>query len=260
MTCPRLLRFTVLFAAGAIARAEPEAEVRAAATALARTSHAWETTARQRFTSESRDFRPNPNATIEVRGRTDPEGSTQITVLPSPDIPVEIVAVFRAGDVVGQTPVGWLRRTAMRQVPNQDRTIQAGGRPVRLSRLLAAALQVTARKTAAEDLLDLIEEVKAWREQGGLVLGALSDRAIERLWGDAQAKRAPEVHGTVIFRPTAAGLTEYHVVLAIGFPQSRTGKTAWTMLQWSTRFSGLGSTQVEPPAAALKALDEDGPP
>jgi hypothetical protein len=59
----------------------------------------------------------------------------------------------------------------------------------------------------------------------------------------------------VIFKLAGDGLSEYHVVLAIGFPNSRTKKTAWSMVQWSTRIRGIGSTNVEPPAAAVKALE-----
>lgn len=242
-----------------VLRADPAADVRAAATALARSSYTWETTVRQRFTSESRELRPNPNAPVEVRGRTDPDGYTEITLLPSRELALPVTAVFRGGDVVGQTPAGWLRRTAMREAPGQDRTVDAGGKAVRLSRVFAVALQVTARRTAVEELLDLIEEVKAWRSESGLVLGELPDRTIERLWEDPQAKRAPDVHGTVIFRLTDAGIADYHVVLAIGFPNSRNRKTAWTMRQWTTRFIGIGTTTVEPPAAALKALADDDP-
>lgn len=257
MIRPLLALPLALLTIGPILRAEPGADVRTAATTLARSSYTWETTGRQRFTSESRELRPNPNAPVEVRGRADPEGYTEITLLPSRELALPVTAVFRGGDVVGETPLGWLRRTAMRQTPGQDRTVEAGGKPVRLARIFAVALQVTARRTAAEELLDLIEEVKAWRSESGLVVGELPDRSIERLWDDPQAKRAPDVHGTVIFRLSEAGVTEYHVVLAIGFPNRQTQKTVWTMRQWSTRFTGLGTTRVDPPAAARKVLEED---
>lgn len=237
-------------------RAEPEADVRNAVTALARTSHAWETTVRQRFSSETREPRLNPNAPIEVRGRTDPETFTEITQQPTRDLPVPVTALFRGGEVVGLTPAGWQRRTEMRSTGSADRTVEFGGKQVRASRMVAAALQVTARRPPTEDLLDLIADLKSYRSLQGLVVAELPDRAIERLWGDAQAKRAPELHGSVIFKLTETGLTEYHLVLAIGFPNSRTKQTAWSMVQWSTRFSGLGTTTVEPPAAAVQALDD----
>ena len=89
----------------------------------------------------------------------------------------------------------------------------------------------------------------------GLVLAELRERVVEQLWGDARAKRAPEIQGNVIFKFAGDGLSEYYVVLAIGFPNSRTKKTAWSMVQWSTRINGIGSTTVEPPAAAVKALE-----
>jgi len=259
MAPTRLILVLALLVASHALRADPESDVRQAATALARSSYTWETTVRQRFTSESRDLRPNPNAAIEVRGRVDLQGYTEITLLPSRDLAAPLAAVFQAGDVVGQTPVGWLRRTAMRQLPGQDRLVDFGGRPVRLSRVVAAALQITARRTAAEELLDLLEELKGWNHTSGLVLAELPDRAVERLWGDPQAKRAPEIHGTVIFQFNDAGLAQYHVVLAIGFPNSRTQKVAWSMAQWSTRFSSIGATTVEPPDAAIKALEEPLP-
>lgn len=260
MALSRLTLVLALLVAPLALQADPESDVRQAVTALARSSYAWETTVRQRFTSESRDLRPNPNAAIEVRGRVDPQGYTEITLQPSRDLAAPLTAVFLAGDVVGQTPVGWLRRTAMRQVPGQDRMVDFGGRQVRLSRVVNAALQVTARRTAAEDLLDLLEDLKGWNRTSGLVIAELPDRAVERLWGDPQAKRAPEIHGTVIFQFNDAGLAQYHVVLAIGFPNSRTQKVAWSMAQWSTRFTGIGATAVKPPAAAIKALEDQSAP
>lgn len=241
-------------------RADPESDVRDAVTALSRTSYAWETTTRQRFSSETREPRLNPNAPLEVRGRTDPQSYTEIIQLPTRELPVPVTAVFRGGEVVGLTPSGWQRRTEMRPAADADRAIEFGGKQVRPSRVFTAARQVTARRTPSEDLLDLIVDLKSYRSLQGLVVAELPDRAVEKLWGDAQAKRAPEIHGSVIFKLTEAGLTEYHLVLAIGFPHSRTQKTAWSVVQWSTRFSGLGATTVEPPAAAVQALDDQSIP
>ena len=119
-------------------RADPEADVRNAVTALARTSHAWETTVRQRFSSETREPRLNPNAPIEVRGRTDPETFTEITQQPTRDLPVPVTALFRGGEVVGLTPAGWQRRTEMRSTGSADRTVEFGGKQVRASRMVAA--------------------------------------------------------------------------------------------------------------------------
>jgi hypothetical protein len=51
-------------------------------------------------------------------------------------------------------------------------------------------------------------------------------------------------------------LAEYHLVLGIGFPNSRTKKVAWSMQQWTTRISGIGTTRVEPPEGAVKALEQ----
>jgi len=254
-TAKLTLILCLLFAPLALG-ADPESDVRDAVTALSRSSYAWETTTRQRFSSETREPRLNPNAPIEVRGRTDPPTFTEITQLPTRELPVAVTAVFRGGEVVGLTPAGWQRRTEMRPTAGGDRTVEFGGKPVRVSRVVTAALQVTARRPPSEDLLDLIADLKSYRSVQGLVVAELPDRAVERLWGDAQAKRAPEIHGSVIFKLTEAGLTEYHLVLAIGFPNSRTKQTAWSVVQWSTRFSGLGATTVEPPAAAVEALDD----
>ena len=254
---PSTLTFVLgLLLAPLVLRADPEAQVRDAVTALARTSHAWETTVRQRFSSETREPRLNPNAPIEVRGRTDPETFTEITQPPTRELPVSVTAVFRGGEVVGLTPVGWQRRTEMRSTGSADHTVEFGGKQVRVSRVLAAALQVSARRPPSEDLLDLIADLKSYRSLQDLVVAELPDRAVERLWGDAQAKRAPEIHGSVIFKLTGAGLTEYHLVLAIGFPNTRTKQTAWSIVQWSTRLSGHGATTVEPPVAAVQALDD----
>lgn len=251
------LTFTLCLVLAPLAlRADPETDIRDAVTALSRTSYAWETTVRQRFSSETREPRLNPNAPLEVRGRTDPQSYTEITQLPTRELPVPVTAVFRGGEVVGLTPAGWQRRTEMRPAPGADRTVAFGGQQVRASRVVAAALQVTARRPPNEDLLDLIADLKSYRSAQGLVVAELPDRTIERLWGDARATRAPEVHGSVIFQLNAAGLSEYHIVLAIGFPNSRTKKTAWSIVQWSTRFSGLGATTVEPPSAAMQALDD----
>ena len=98
-------------------------------------------------------------------------------------------------------------------------------------------------------------DLKSYRSMEQLVIGELRDRAIEQLWGDAQAKRAPEIYGSVVFKITDAGLSEYHLVIAIGFPNSRTKKIAWSMKQWSTRIAGIGSTTVEAPPDAVKALE-----
>ena len=238
------------------ATAEPETEIRDAVSALARTSHAWETTTRQRFTSNSTEPRLNPQAPIEVRGRFDPEGYTEITFPASRELAAPVTAVFRMGDVVGSTPLGWMRRTQMRQVPNQERTVTFEGANVRLSKALATALRVTAARTLSEELFDLIAGVKSFRSLEGLVIGELRDSAIETLWGESRAKRAPEIHGTVIFRLSDSALSEVHVVLGIGFPNSRTKNVAWSMTQWTSRVSGVGSMTVEPPAAAIRALDE----
>jgi hypothetical protein len=245
----------VLVLSPLMSRADPETDVRNAVSDLARTSYAWENTVPQRFSGESTEPRLNPNAAIEARGRIDPGSYTEITLMPSRELAAPVTAVFRMGDVVALTPLGWLRRTEMRETPDQNRMLDFGGKQVRLSRVFNVALQVTSRRTPTEELFDLIADLKSYRSMEQLVIAELRDRTIEQLWADPQAKRAPEIHGTVIFKITDSGLSEYHLVIAIGFPNSRTKKVAWSMKQWSTRISGIGSTTVEPPIEAVKALE-----
>jgi hypothetical protein len=252
---PVLLTVLALLPLGS--RAEPESEVRNAVSALAGTSYAWETTVRQRFSSESNEPRLDPRAPVELRGRVDPNGYTEIALAPSRELAAPVAAVLREGDVVGHTPLGWLRRTKMRQVSDPNRVVDFEGKRVRLSEALNVALRVTAQRNLTEELVDLIDGLKSYRSMEGLVIAELRDAAIERMWGDARAKRAPEIHGTVIFKISDGALTEYHVVLGIGFPNSRTKKVAWSMMQWSTRITGIGTTTVEPPAAAIRALQTD---
>ncbi len=235
--------------------AEGEAELRDAVNALARTSYGWETTTRQRFKGDTTEPRLNPNTPIDVQGRFDPEGFTQFIKRPSRELPVPVTAFWRRGEVVALTPVGWLRRAEIRQMPGGDRDVMFEGQTVRLSRVFGVALKVSAMRALSEDLFDLIADLKSCRREQGLILGELREKTVEQLWGDAEAKRAPEIQGTVIFKIGEQGLTEYHVVIAIGFPNSRTKKVAWTTQQWSTRITGIGSTAVEPPDAVLKALE-----
>lgn len=237
--------------------AEGDEAARGAVTALARTSYTWETTARQRFAGETTTPRLEGNAPVEVRGKVDPNGCMEITLGPTRDLPVPVTALFRMGDVVAQTPIGWLRRGALRQTPNAERSVEFAGKQVRLSRVLSVAMKATAIRPLAEELFDLIADVKTWRTEQGLVIAELREATIEQLWGAPDARRAPEIHGTVIFKIGETGLAEYHVVLGIGFPSSRTKKIAWTMQQWTTRVSGVGATTVEPPEAALQALDAE---
>jgi hypothetical protein len=244
-------------ATAAFADADAEAELRAAVRALSQSSHSWETTTRQRFRAEAAEPRFSAKLPTAVEGKFEPDGYTEITLAASREVAVPVMAIFRKGDVVANTPLGWKHRGELRQTPGPDREVTFEGRPVRLSRFLAAALKVTAMRPLLEDLFDLVAEMKSCRKaEGGLLVAELPERMIETLWGAADAKRAPEIHGTVIFKVGAHGLSEYHVLLGIGFPNSRTKTVAWTMQQWTTRISGIGSTTVNPPPAAVKALAE----
>lgn len=237
--------------------ADPAKDVEAAVTKLTTTSFAWETTTRQRFTGDSVQPRLDASAPLEMEGKSEANGYSEVTIRPSSKgIPVPVTAFFRAGDVVGQTPLGWLHRTEMRNQPGPDRMIEFEGKQVRLSRALGVALRATAELSLTEQLFNLLADVKSYSESGGLILGELRDGVIEKLWNDPQARRAPEVQGTVIFKVGPEGLSEYHVLLAIGFPNSRTKRVSWTMQQWSTRIRGIGSTRVSVPAEAAKRLND----
>jgi hypothetical protein len=237
-------------------RAEGERELREAITSLAGATHAWETTSRQRFRGETTEPRVAANPPVAVRGKFDPEGYIEITQLASREVPAPIAAVFLKGDVVAHTPLGWLRRGELRQTPGPDREVLFEGGKVRLSRFLGSALKVTAMRPLLEEIFDLVADAKSFRQERGLVIAELRDQTIEKLWGDAQATRAPELHGTVIFKLGPEGLSEYHVVLGIGFPNSRTKTIAWSMQQWSNRITGVGTTRVSPPSGAVQALKQ----
>ncbi len=241
---------------GSIGRAEGEAELRAAVDALARTSHTWETTVRTRFKGTTTDPRIDPNAPIEVAGEFDPDGWVRLVLQPSREVAVPVTALARSGDVVALTPAGWMRRTALRPAPDANREVSFEGKTVRLARLHSAALKVSAMRPLSEELLDLVVDLKSVRTVQGLILGELREKTIEQWWGGAEARRAPEVHGTVIFKLGPDGLGEVHTVIGIGFPDSRTKTVAWTMQQWSTRIRGIGKTTVAVPEAALQALDK----
>ncbi len=236
--------------------ADPETDLREAVSALARTSYAWETTTRQRFSGEATGSRPNSNAALEIQGKFDANGYTEITLLPSKEFAAPVTAVLRMGDVVTLTPLGWLRRTEIRQTPGPDRTVEFEGKQVRLTRASSVALKVSAYRPLTEDLFDLIADLKSFRDADGWTVADLPERTIEQLWGGAQAKRAPEVKGTVSFKLSAEGLTEYQTTLSIGTPNSRTKKIAWSTQQWTTRISGIRSTSVHPPDAAVRALEK----
>ncbi len=240
---------------GSMARAEGEAELRAAVDALARTSHAWETTVRQRFKGATTEPRPDPNAAVETEGEFDPAGWTRFVLRPTRDLAVPVTAVARAGDVVALTPAGWVRRSALRPAAEANREVSFEGKTVRLARLHGAALKASAMRPLSEELLDLVADLKSVRVVQGLILGELREKAIEQAWGGAEARRAPEVHGTVIFRLGPDGLSEVHTVVGIGFPDTKTKAVAWTLQQWSTRIRGIGTTTVAVPEAAVAALD-----
>lgn len=236
-------------------RAEGRAEVMAAVRDLARTTYRWETTERQRVRSESAEPKLDRTAPVAAEGVMGPDGVWQLTLRGARSAGVPVTAVFRDGDVVAQTPSGWRRRSELRPAAGRDPEVTVGGRKVRQSRIHAAALLATAQRPPTEELFDLLAEIREWRSGAGLVIGQLGENAIERLWGDSEARRAPEVQGTVVFRMAEAGLTEVHVALALGQSDARTRGTAWTVQHWSTRFSELGTARVELTDEVRAALD-----
>jgi len=252
----RVLGLFILLFPNMTLAAECDRELLQAVSALARTSYSWETTTRQRFQGETTEPRLNANAPRAIEGRTEPNGFTQITLLPSRELAAPVTAIFWEGDVVAQTPLGWRRRMDLGQVPGGDREMTVEGKKVRLARVFSQALKATTLLPLTEELFDLVVELKSCRTESGLIVAELRDATIEKWWGDAQAKRAPEIHGTVIFKLSEEGMTEFHVVLGIGFPHSSTKKVAWTLQQWSTRITGIGSTTIDPPGDALKILDQ----
>ncbi len=256
----RLWRFVAWAVLGGLVapesiKADEAAELRALISGLARTSYAWETTVRRKFGGTSTAPRFDPSAAVETRGESDAAGLTSVTLPPTRDVPVAITALTRHGDAVVLTPTGWLRRDALREAGAADRDLLFEGKSVRRTRFIAAAGKAMAVRPAVEELIDLMVDFKAVRREQGLYLAELPEKAIEQAWGGPEAKRAPEVHGTVIFKVGDAGIAEYHVVLGIGFPDARTKGVAWTMQQWSTRFSAVGATTVAVPEGALQALE-----
>lgn len=251
-----VFRICLLLLPVTAALAEGESDLREAVTVLARTSYGWETTTRQRFKGEKTEPRLDANAPVEVEGKIDAQGVMQITLRPTRELAVPVTAISRQGEVVANTPLGWLRRSEIRQTPDANREVSFEGKQVRLSRVMSVALKVTGLRALSEDLFDLIADLKSCRREQGLILGELREKTIEQLWGAADARRAPEIQGTVIFKIGEQGLTEYHVALAIGFPNSRTKQIAWSMQQWRTRITGIGATTLEPSEAAMTALDK----
>jgi hypothetical protein len=236
---------------------DPHAVLRDAAANLGRSSYAWETTARTRASGESAEAAMNPNAPAVVQGKIDPSSYIEITLLPSRDtLPVPVTAVNKFGDAVGLTPLGWMRRTEMNNARG-DKMVDFAGKQVRLSRAFAVAQKAMGMETPSDEIIELMAEAKSYREESGLIMIELRDRMIEKLWNEPRAKNAPEVTGTVIFKLNEGVIAEYHVLLAIGFPNNKTKKTAWTAMQWSTRITGVGNTTVEPAAEAVKKLEEE---
>src|SRR4051812_36131248 len=149
-----LKRCALFLAVALTAFADPATDIQAALRGLGRTSYSWQVTARARMSNGA----PEPGSVsglsaetpLEVEGKVDPDGFTEITLLPSREtIAVPVTAVFKFGDAVGQTPLGWLRRTEIHEAEasEKDRMISFGDKSVRLSRAFAVALRVMSVRT-----------------------------------------------------------------------------------------------------------------
>jgi hypothetical protein len=251
-----------LMAGLAPALADPAADVRAALEALRRSSFSWETTARQRFTEPTegtnRGTAPATDPALEVKGRSGTDGTTEITLLASKSTVATPVTVFlKEGGAVASTPLGWLTRGEIREIlgTRRDETLPFEGNPVPLHRALTVAQRAMTTESALEQLLNLMVDVKAYREDDGDPVGELSERAVETLWGDARAKSAPDIAGRVTFRIRDGVLTEYRVRLEISFPPPRSRPATRTVTQWTTRITALGTTTVMPPAEVARKLE-----
>ncbi len=254
------LRIGVLSFTGVVgAWADPQTDVRNGLRTLGKSSYAWETTVRQRSSGDGAGLALNPAAAIEITGRTDPDGNTEVTLLPSRQtIDAPVTAVFKFGDAVGHTPLGWLRRTEIHEAEGaeRDRMIPFEGKSVRRSKAFATALRAMAVQTPLGEALDLIADVKTFREEAGLVIGDLRDEAIEKLWAEPRAKSAPELMGNIVFKFSDGVVSEYHFLIGIGFPASKKRTVNWSVMQWTTRIHDVGTAVVEPPAGAVEKLKD----
>jgi hypothetical protein len=243
------------------ARAEPEAEVRAALEALRKLPFAWETTAHKRTTEiagESRDTASNSDSATEVQGKSDLRGFLEITIPASKTVPAPVTVYIHAGNAVGSTPLGWLTRAEMREAvgTHRDELLPLDGKPVRLHRAIAVARKAMLVESPLEEVGGLLTDIKSWRDTEGDPVGKLNEKTIERLWSDNRALTAPEIDGTVTFTLRDGVLTEYRFRLEIGYPPRRGQSERRTVMQWSTRITDIGRAAVEPSSAAFEKLEE----
>jgi hypothetical protein len=257
-----MLKPLVLFLATGFAAvcASPESDVRAGLEALRHTSFSWETTARHRasvLAGEADAGAPLPaDLALAIRGRSD-QHFTEITLLPEKAaLPVPVTAYIRAGAAAGETPLGWMTRREMDEVPadRANATVTLEGKPIRVYRAVAAAERAIKVPDPLDEVLELFADIKSYREVNGDPVGDLTEHAIETLWGDPSAKRAPEIAGFVTFHLSNGVLTEYRYRLEIGFPPAGGQPARRSIVQWATRIEGVGTTSVSPPRAALEKL------
>jgi hypothetical protein len=252
----------VLFLAAGVAAAcaSPETDVRNGLEALRHTSFSWETTVRHRASVAASDAdagAPLPaDLAIAVRGRSD-QRFTEITLLPDKAaLPVPVTAYIQAGAAAGETPLGWMTRREMDEMPadRANTTVTLAGKPVRVYRAVAAAERAIKIPDPLDEVFELLADIKSYREVNGDPVGDLTEHAIETLWGDPSAKRAPEIAGFVTFRLSNGVLTEYRYRLEIGFASAGGQSARRSIVQWSTRIDGIGTTTINPPRAALEKL------
>ncbi|HVS52852.1 MAG TPA: hypothetical protein VHD62_10910 [Opitutaceae bacterium] len=255
-----MLKPLVLFLVAGVAAAcaNPETEVRAALDALRRVSFTWESTAHQRTTETGEDAKSaaTADAAIEVTGRSDRD-LTEITLPPSKSAAaVPITILTKAGAAAADTPLGWLTRSELDEAlgTHRDEDVQFEGKSVRLRRCLTAAERAIAIPNPLDEAFGVLADIKAFHEGETGPVGELTERAIEKLWGDARAKSAPEIAGTVTFRIEDGVLVEYRYRLEIAFPSSSGRPTRRNVVQWTTRLSDIGRTNISPSQAALEKL------
>jgi hypothetical protein len=148
-----------------------------------------------------------------------------------------------------------VHRADLRTLSGSDRQVEFEGAQVRLSRVLAAGLKASAMTPLTEDLFDLLPELSSFRRDGGWIVADLGTDVIARLWKDQHGLRVPKWKGTISFKLGSQGLVEVQMLIAVGVQNSRTQAMSWTIQQWNTRVTGIGTTSVSPPPDALRALD-----
>ncbi len=258
----RWVRFLFpLFAASALF-ADPEAEVRAAVAAWRNAAgYAWESTARATVTHVAGKAAPVARPRVTVRGRSLRDGMTEVQTVPRVRNEVPVTAYIKSSTAaVAGTPVGWMTRQEMRDSPEShpDRTVQIEGKPVRLHRFFAAAIEATRVVTPIEEVLALLGDIGAFEEgEPGEIVGRLKPRAAEMLHGNARSLR-PEADfkGSVIFRLRDGLPVDYEIRFESITPATARRPESRAVTSWKITFNEMGTATVELPPEAATRLEE----